>query len=105
MVYKINAQSDSHYVEEFRLNPIGVHSPGLQRILNVMRLYTGGDQYILIARREFDDYVLGRMPPSRNDPIVIEGGLVFSTREEAEWELFRRRWQAHTGDSIDRPYR
>ena len=60
MVYKIVAEDDRKYIEEFRNAPITAHrSPGLQRILNIMRLYRGGDQYILIARKEFHDYVIG----------------------------------------------
>jgi len=102
MVYKIIADADRHYIEEFRNNPIAPHhSPGLQRLLNVMRLYRGGDQYIVIARREFRDYVLGRMPPLRHDAIVIEDDMAFASREAAEWELFRRRWREHTGETLN----
>jgi hypothetical protein len=105
MVYRITADADGRYIEEFRNNPIAPHrSPGLQRLLNVMRLYRGGDQYILIARREFRDYVIGRMPPLRDDPIVVEDDLVFASREAAEWELFRRRWRQHTGETINELY-
>jgi hypothetical protein len=105
MVYKITDEADRPYIEEFRNNPIAPnHSPGLQRLLNVMRLYRGGDQYILIARREFDDYVIGRMPPLRDDPIVIEDDMVFRSREAAEWELFCRRWRQHTGEPINEAY-
>lgn len=102
MVYKITAEADRQYIEEFRKDPITAHrSPGLQRLLNIMRLYRGGDQYILIARKEFHDYVIGRMPPLRDEPIVIEDDMVFESREAAEWELFRRRWRQHTGETID----
>ena len=105
MVYRIVAEDDRKYVEEFREAPITAHrSPGLQRVLNVMRLYRGGDQYILIARKEFQDYVIGRMPPLRDDPIVIEDDMVFKTREAAEWELFCRRWRQHTGEIINQHY-
>ncbi|MBB3931430.1 hypothetical protein GGR25_002480 [Kaistia hirudinis] len=101
MVYKITAEADRQYIEEFREAPITHHrSPGLQRVLNVMRLYRGGDQYILIARKEFQDYVIGRMPPLRDEPIVIEDDLVLPSREAAEWELFRRRWHQITGETI-----
>ena len=48
MVYKINADEDRQYIEEFRKTPIGIHSPGLQRLLNIMRLERGGAQAILI---------------------------------------------------------
>jgi branched-chain amino acid transport system permease protein len=105
MVYKIVAEDDRKYVEEFREAPITAHrSPGLQRVLNIMRLYRGGDQYILIARKEFHDYVIGRMPPLRDDPIVIEDDTVFTSREAAEWELFCRRWRQHTGEIINQHY-
>jgi hypothetical protein len=53
MVYRITAEADRKYIEEFRARPITAHrSPGLQRVLNVMRMYRGGDRHILIARRE-----------------------------------------------------
>ena len=105
MVYRISAAADRRHIEEFRSNPIAPHhSPGLQRLLNVMRLHRGGDQYILIARREFRDYVIGRMPPLRDDPIVIEDDMAFASREAAEWELFRRRWREHTGETINQAY-
>jgi len=105
MVYKIVAEDDRKYIEEFRNAPITAHrSPGLQRVLNIMRLYRGGDQYILIARKEFHDYVIGRMPPLRDDPIVIEDDMVFKSREAAEWELFCRRWRQHTGEIINQHY-
>ncbi|MBM3613501.1 MAG: hypothetical protein FJX19_11165 [Alphaproteobacteria bacterium] len=102
MVYRIDPERDRVHVEEMRANPIAPHSPGLQRVLNIMRLYRGGAQYILIARREFHDYVIGRMPELRDEPIVIEESLAFPTREAAEWELFCRRWQQHTGETLDR---
>ena len=105
MVYKIAAEADRQYIDEFRNNPIAPHhSPGLQRLLNVMRMYRGGDQYILIARREFHDYVIGRMPPLRDDPIVIEDDVTFASREAAEWELFCRRWREQTGEIINELY-
>ena len=105
MVYKITVEADRQYIEEFRSNPIAPHhSPGLQRLLNVMRMYSTGDQYILIARREFENYVIGRMPPLRDDPIVIEDGTAFASREAAEWELFRRRWREQTGEIIHASY-
>jgi len=103
MVYKIDAESDRKYVEEFRKLPIGTHSPGLQRVLNMMRLYRGGAQYILVCRKRFADYVIGRMPPDRSKPIEIEVETVFKTREEAEWAMFCRRWREHTGMIINQP--
>ena len=105
MVYKISGDEDRRYIEEFRRNPIGDHSPGLQRVLNIMRLDRGGIQYILICRKRFAEYVIGRMPPDRSEPIEVEEDMVFATREEAEWEMFRRRWHEHTGENINTAFK
>ncbi len=102
MVYTINADEDHRYIEEFRRTPIGAHSPGLQRVLNIMRLDRDGIQQVLICRKRFAAYVIGSMPPDRSEPLQIEDDPVFTTREDAEWELFRRRWREHTGETIDR---
>ncbi len=101
MVYKIDPDSDRQYIEEFRKLPIGAHSPGLQRVLNIMRLYRGGDQAVLVCRKRFAEYVIGHMPADRSEPIRLEDEPVFPTREEAEWELFRRRWHEHKGATIN----
>jgi hypothetical protein len=105
MVYKIEPQTDRQYIEEFRQQPIGAHSPGLQRLLNILRHDPSGWQVILVCRRPFAEWVLGRMPPNRAYPTQIEAASVFTSREEAEWEVFRRRWRAHTGEDINLPFR
>jgi hypothetical protein len=106
MVYKIDAERDRQYIEEFRKTPIGAHSPGLQRLLNTMRHDPSGYQLVLICRKPFAEWVLGTMPPNRLDgPIAMEDSPVFTSREEAEWEVFRRRWRQHTGEDINIPFR
>lgn len=103
MGYRIDPQTDRVFVEEFRRCPIGRHSPGLRRVLNAMRYDPSGKQVILVCRKPFREWVLGEMPASRGDPIKIEDASVFNSREEAEWEVFRRRWRLHTGEAINLP--
>ena len=105
MVYKIDPANDRQFVEEFRLNPIGAHSPGLMRVLTVMRVDPSGNQTILVCRKPFAEWVLATMPPNRSDPIEFEVEPIFTSREEAEWEIFRRRWRLLTGESINLPFR
>jgi hypothetical protein len=105
MVHRIDPDADRIYIEEFRRNPIGHHSPGLQRLLNLMRYDPSGRQVILVCRKPFAEWVLGEMPAGRASPLEIEEGPVFTSREEAEWEVFRRRWRAHTGESINLPFK
>jgi hypothetical protein len=104
MVYKIDPAHDRQYIEEFRRKPIGAHSPGLMRLLTVMRQDPSGFQVILVCRKPFAEWVLATMPPNRADPIVVEDGSIFTSREEAEWEVFRRRWRKFTGEAINQAF-
>jgi len=105
MGYRIDPDTDRHYIEEFRRSPIGRHSPGLQRILNTLRFDPSGRQVVLVCLTPFRRWVLGEMPADRDMPLTIEDGPVFTSREEAEWEMFRRRWRAHTGENINLPFK
>jgi len=101
MGYRIDPETDRVFVEEFRRRPIGRHSPGLRRVLNALRFDASGRQVILVCRKPFQEWVLGEMPARRSGKITIEDRPVFRSREEAEWEAFRRRWRRHTGEAIN----
>jgi hypothetical protein len=58
-----------------------------------------------ISRKPFAEWVLANMPARRADPIVMETEQVFTSREEAEWAVFCRRWRLLTGESVNRPFR
>ena len=103
MSYRIDPEKDRVHVEEFRRAPIGRHSPGLQRVLNSLRFDATGRQLILVCRRPFAEWVLGEMPADRSEPLHVETEPVYTSVEEAEWEAFRRRWKAHTGEIINLP--
>jgi branched-chain amino acid transport system permease protein len=104
MGYRINPETDRIYIEEFRQKPIGLHSPGLQRVLNALRFDPSGRQVILVCRKPFREWVLGEMSAARFEPLKIESEPIFRSREAAEWEVFRRRWKVHTGENINLPY-
>jgi hypothetical protein len=101
MVYKIDPASDRQFAEEFRQNPIGGHSPGLMRVLSILRVDPTGYQTIIVCRKPFAKWTLATMPPRRNAPIRFEDEMAFASREEAEWEVFRRRWLAATGENLN----
>ena len=101
MVYKIDPQNDCQFAEEFRKKPIGAHSPGLMRVLAILRVDPSGHQIIIVCRKPFAKWTLATMPPRREDPIRFEDDVVFASREEAEWEVFRRRWLAATGENLN----
>ncbi len=103
MAYRIDPLKDWPLAEEFRLNPIGHHSPNLMRVLNAMRFDPSGYQVILVNRVPCKEWVLGTMPPDRADAIEIREGPVYFSREDAEWAVFCARWHAHTGRWITTP--
>ncbi len=96
--------TDRQYIEEFRKQPIGHHSPGLVRLSTVMRQDPSGRAGHSHLPQAVPRMGAGRDAAGRADPIAIESGPVFTSREEAEWEVFRRRWRSVTGEAINLPY-
>jgi hypothetical protein len=96
---KIDA-SRSDLVEEFRRNPVGCHSGDLRRLLNAMRTDPDLPGYVLVCTRPQREWRLAVRRPGRGQPLELVPGVVFHDAVEAEWEVFRLRWQALTGDEI-----
>jgi hypothetical protein len=98
--YRIS-KNDLVYAAEFKLNPLGPASPGLQRVLNVLRGGPKSGKYVLIVREPFRRWVLGQLPAERGQPIVALEHHEFTDLAEAEWAVFIMRWKAHTGNDLE----
>jgi hypothetical protein len=98
-VYKVSDQ-DKDIVAEFNQKPIGHHSPALQRVLNVFRGEPTPDKYVLVCTKPHKEWVLGQLPDSKGKPLTILKDQVFTKIEDAEREIFRRRWKKYTGKDI-----
>jgi len=92
---------DLAYAAEFRAQPFGYHSPGLQRVLNTMRGGTKDGKYVLVVREPFKRWVLGCLPAVRGMPVEIMQGREFTSLEDAEWAIFELRWKALTGRDLE----
>ncbi len=92
---------DLRYAVEFREQPLGYQSPGLQRVLNALRGGPKAGKYVLVVGKPFERWVLGRLPPARGTPVEIIEGQEFNDLAEAEWAVFKLRWKAHTGRDLD----
>jgi len=84
---------------EFKARPFGRHSAELQRILNLFRSGPLGGNWCLVCRRPHREWVLARFGPTARDPVEIVGPA-FSSLEEAEWHVFRLRWEQHGGGPL-----
>lgn len=89
-------------VEEFLRAPFGHHSGELQRVLNALRGGPIEGRYVLVCTKPHREWVLGRLPGVRGAPIrLLEGeDTVFTSAEDAERAVFKRRWEEHTGRKI-----
>jgi len=83
-------------VREFRARPFGGHSVELQQILHRMRSGAMAGRHFLYMTKPHAEWTLARMstdPPLR--PILTD--TVFTDLAEAEWHVFKLRWNALTG--------
>jgi hypothetical protein len=97
-MYQINPD-DVHLAEEFRANPIGKHSPDLQRVLNLFRGEAMADKYVLICTKPHERWVLGQLTGVRGKPVKLSNH-VFDRIEDAEWHVFKLRWKKYTGRDL-----
>lgn len=97
--YKIRAE-DWIYAEEFRANPQGHHSPGLQRVLTLFRSAPLKGKHVLIETKPYKEWRLARHPGERGKPVTLLD-KVYRDPKDAEWEIFKLRWKAHTGEDLD----
>ncbi len=88
-------------VEEFRKTPVGHHSPELQKVMNLLRGERFPGRHVLICTKPYEEWRLARLSGVRGEPPEVVEGVVYTTIEEAEWEVFKIRWKAETGEDLD----
>ncbi len=97
-------EADEIYASEFKRNLDAgnfYHSPGLQRVLNVMRGGPKDGKYVLVTREPFKRWVLARLSDGRGGQIEILEDHEFTDIKYAEWTVFKLRWQEQTGQVLD----
>ncbi|MGI9331701.1 MAG: hypothetical protein ACR2RL_00965 [Gammaproteobacteria bacterium] len=98
--YRITRR-DLPFAREFMESPGGYCSPGLQRVLNLMRTDTANGKYVLVVKEPHRRWLLGRSRCVRGEPVQIVGGYEFDDRLEAERTVFRLRWRDLTGEELE----
>jgi hypothetical protein len=99
-IYRIKP-SDRAVIAEFRQNPIGHHSPALQRVLNALRTGPLPGKYLLVCTRPHREWMLAQHPEDPRQPVKLHHNRIFHSIEEAEWEVFKLRWEQHTGERLE----
>jgi hypothetical protein len=98
--YRIDAVNDLPYAREFMATPVGLHSPGLQRVLNVLRGEPLAGKYVLVEIAPHQQWRLARLTGERGQPVPVLD-TVFTDLETAEREVFMLRWREHVGQDLD----
>ncbi len=98
-IYTVDA-TRTDLAAEFKAKPRGPHSDDLRRVLHRMRTGALDGKHILINRVPYQEWVLAQLTGRRGEPPIIHHNKVFTSLEEAEWAVFKMRWEALTGDVL-----
>jgi hypothetical protein len=85
--------------QEFKRKPFGRHSADLQRVLNRMRSEQFEGHFVLLRDGRFGPWKLAQLGRRPQDPMTLTGH-VFEDRHQAEWTVFKLRWQRLTGQEL-----
>lgn len=96
---KSDPVGDLAHAREFMDTPVGLHSPGLQRVLNVLRGEPLTDKYVLVEVTPHQRWKLAQLSGIRGQPVTILD-TVFTDLATAEREVFALRWRAHVGQDL-----
>jgi len=88
-------------VREFFASPIRHHSPELDAVLSVLRAGPIAGKYCLICVEPHRSWVIGRLSGERGVAPTIADNRIFTSIEDAERAIFKARWMAETGVSLD----
>jgi len=89
-------------VEAFIANPNGPHGPELQRLVNKLRFEpTMKGKYAVVCTKPYEEWTLAQLPGKRGEPVRIHRDRVFTSLEDAERAVFKLRWEAHTGRTLN----
>lgn len=98
--YRIS-RDDIAFAAEFLANPIGYKSPGLQRVLNLMRGSGPEGKYVLLCKVPHRLWGLGRLPARRGQPIKEIADVTYTSLLDAERDVFLRRWRDLGGPPLE----
>ena len=89
-------------VAAFNENPHGPHSPELQRLVNALRfeLDTTG-KYVVVNTKPHEEWTLAQLPGMRDTAMIMHHDHVFTSLEDAERAIFKLRWEAATGETLE----
>ena len=95
------AADDREHVAEFMRDPVGIHSPRLRRVMTRLRSVPVAGKYCLVCIEPHKRWMLAELSGERGIPPKLHRDVVYHDLEEAERDIFKRRWKYHTGEALD----
>jgi hypothetical protein len=92
--------SSAELYSEFQAAPIGNHSPNLQLVLLYMRGAPVSGKYVLVSEEPHKSWFLGELTGVRGDPVKVHEEVRYTDLDEAERDIYRRRWKALVGEEL-----
>ncbi|MEC9248396.1 MAG: hypothetical protein VX986_05195 [Pseudomonadota bacterium] len=96
---KITSDNCRQLIEEFKKNPVGHHSPPLQKLLNIMRGAPMTNKYCLIVDEPNREWTLAKTTGKPGEAVKPTKRR-FKNLEDAEWFVFKERWKSLTGEKL-----
>lgn len=97
--YRIDPVTDLPFAREFMARPVGLHSPGLQRVLNVLRGEPLAGKYVLVEVTPHREWQLARLSGVRGQAVLLMDDT-FTDLLTAERVVFALRWKEHVGQDL-----
>lgn len=96
----IPIRPDPALAAEFKRTPLGHHSAELQKLLRVFRTLPTAGKHALLRVDHRRAWVLVRFNGRKGEPLTVHRDRVFTDWNEAEWAVFKLRWQAYFGEPV-----
>jgi N,N-dimethylformamidase len=98
-MHKVDA-SRLDLARQFRDKPFGPHGAELQKLLKLLRWDAIDDRIIAVQPQPGGHWQLARSTGPKGHPIEVFEGPGYATPAEAQWAIFRGRWERHTGQAL-----
>ncbi len=96
----IPIRPDPALAAEFKRTPLGHHSAELQKLLRVFRTLPTAGKHALLRVDHRRAWVLVQFNGRKGEPLTVHRDRVFTDWNEAEWAVFKLRWQAYFGEPV-----
>lgn len=95
---------DLPLLREYRTVPRKQWSMELKRLLNRLMIVPEEQRVVVVGLTRSGPWQLCQREGIRGAPFVPVDERVFEKLADAQWEVFKRRWQAVTGKSVPAKY-